>query len=137
MYNIIANVIQSGQFALEQMLGKIDTLWVQGDLTDGQREALIHLARSCALPENTYAPLQAQLTALAERVAALEKQAGASQEPEAQWPEYVQPTGAHDAYHQGDQVTFRGKRYLCVAPEDVAVVWSPEVYPDYWQEVEE
>ena len=76
-----------------------------------------------------------ELTALAERVAALEKQAGASQEPEEQWPEYVQPTGAHDAYHQGDQVTFRGKRYLCVAPEGVAVVWSPEVYPDYWQEV--
>ena len=132
MYEMIVNVIQTGDFALEAMLEKIDTLWIQGRLTDGQRQALIHQARSCALPENTYAPIHAQLAALAERVAALEGKSDSGQ----QWPEFRQPTGAHDAYHSGDQVTFQGKRYTCVAPEGTAVVWSPEVYPSYWQEVQ-
>lgn len=136
MYEIIVNVIQSGRFALEELLRKIDTLWIQGQLTEGQYQALIHQARSCALPENTYAPLHAQLTALAQRVAALEKQAAAAPVPDVQWPEFVQPTGAHDAYHTGDRVCFAGKFYVCSAPEEVAVVWSPAVYPDYWQEVE-
>lgn len=133
MYEIFVNVIQSGSFALEAILEKIDTLWVQGSLTDGQRQALIHQARSCALPENTYAPIHAQLAALAERVAVLEAKEGTEEE---EWPLFVQPTGAHDAYHNGDRVTFRGKRYLCVAADGVAVVWSPEVYPAYWQEVQ-
>ena len=133
MYEIIVNVIQTGSFALEAMLEKIDTLWVQGTLSDGQRQALIHQARSCARAENTYAPIHAQLAALAERVAALETAGKGDGE---QWPAFKQPTGAHDAYHNGDQVTFQGKRYTCVAPEGVAVVWSPEVYPSYWQEVQ-
>ena len=133
MYNIFVNVIQSGRFALEAMLEKIDTLWVQGELTDGQRLALIHQARSCALPENTYAPLQQQLAALASRVEALE--AGKNGQTHEDWPLFVQPTGSHDAYYAGDQVTFLEKHYRCIAPEGVAVVWSPEVYPSYWQEV--
>ena len=56
-------------------------------------------------------------------------------EPE-EYPEYKQPTGAHDAYHKDDKVTFNGERYLCIAPEGVAVVWDPIQYPAYWQKVE-
>lgn len=56
--------------------------------------------------------------------------------PEDEYPEYIQPTGAHDAYHTGDKITFNGKHYICIAPEGVAVVWSPDTYPAYWQEVE-
>ena len=29
-----------------------------------------------------------------------------------EWPEWVQPTGAHDAYAKGDKVTYKGKRYI-------------------------
>lgn len=58
-------------------------------------------------------------------------------EPEAdEYPEWKQPTGAHDAYHRGDKITFTdGKKYECIAPEGVAVVWDPATYPAYWQEV--
>ena len=129
MYEVIKNVIDSGRYALEPMLTKIDTLWVQGGITDAQRQELTALARSYALPENTYAPLQTQIDALAARVAALE-----GEKPSEDWPLFRQPTGAHDAYHTGDKVTFSGKRYVCAAPEGVAVVWSPEVYPSYWEE---
>ena len=40
-----------------------------------------------------------------------------------------------DAYHTGDKVTFQGQKYVCAAPNGVAVVWAPEVYPFYWEAV--
>lgn len=136
MYEVIKNVIQSGSFELTDILGKIDTLWLQGSLTDAERLDLIEMARSKADPSNSFAPLQAQIDALAERVAKLEGKVEPADPdvPTEEYPEYVQPTGSHDAYHNGDTVTFKGKRYLCVALEGVAVVWSPEVYPSYWEE---
>lgn len=57
-------------------------------------------------------------------------------DPSIEWPEWKQPTGAHDAYHRDDKITFTdGKKYECIAPEGVAVVWDPATYPTYWQEV--
>ncbi len=136
MYEVTKNVIQSGNYELTHILNKIDSLWLQGSLTDEERLNLITMARSKADPSHSYAPLQAQIDALAERVAALEGKA----EPDApaeEYPGYVQPTGSHDAYHSGDKVSYNGKHYICTAPEGVAVVWSPDTYPGYWQEVTE
>jgi hypothetical protein len=129
MYEVTKNVIKSGSYELADILAKIDTFWLQGSLTDAQRLELITMARGKADPSHSYAPLQAQIDALAVRVAALESNSPAEDE----YPAYVQPTGAHDAYHNGDKMTFNGKRYHCTAPEGVAVVWSPDVYPAYWQ----
>lgn len=139
MYEVTKNVIQSGSYELTDILAKIDTLWLQGSLTDAERLDLIDMARTKADPSHSFAPLQAQIDALAERVAALEGKVEPAdpEEPTEEYPEYVQPTGAHDAYHNGDKVRFNGKNYVCIAPEGVAVVWSPDVYPDYWQEVTE
>lgn len=53
-------------------------------------------------------------------------------EPVPDAPEYVQPTGAHDAYQAGDRVTFQGRVYEAVIN---AVVWSPLAYPQAWKEV--
>lgn len=130
MYEVTKNVIQSGSFELTDILAKIDTLWLQGCLTNVQRLDLIAMARAKADPASSFAPLQAQIDALAQRVAKLEGDG----ESEEEYPLYVQPTGGHDAYHAGDKVTFNGVRYVCTAPEGVAVVWSPEVYPAYWEE---
>lgn len=47
-----------------------------------------------------------------------------------EYPEWVQPTGAHDAYGKGDKVTHRGKRWTSTAD---ANVWEPGVYG--WTEV--
>ena len=109
MYVIIKSVINSGNYELVDMLSKIDTMWVQGSITDGQREELTSLARDKATPEATYAPLQEQVDALAVRIDALAArvtaiEAGTPAEPPAEpdeWPEYVQPTGAPDAYPAG------------------------------------
>ena len=48
-----------------------------------------------------------------------------------EWPEFVQPTGAHDAYKKGDKVTFEDKHYISLID---ANVYSPAAYPAGWQE---
>lgn len=47
-----------------------------------------------------------------------------------EWPEWVQPTGAHDAYNKGDKVTYNGKHYISTID---ANVYAPGVYG--WEEV--
>lgn len=47
-------------------------------------------------------------------------------------PEYVAPTGAHDAYNTGDHIMFDGAEY--VALQD-GLVWSPADYPQGWEAV--
>lgn len=54
------------------------------------------------------------------------------QQPE-QAPEWVQPTGGHDAYKNGDRVTYNGKVYESVID---ANVWSPDTYPQGWKVVD-
>lgn len=136
MYKVLKNVILSSRYELSDILGKIDTLWLQGSLTDAERMELMELARSKAEPSHSFAPLQAQIDALAERIAKLEGAVPADPDvPAEDYPAYVQPTGAHDACHNGDKITYNGKQYVCIAPEGVAVVWSPDVYPAYWEEV--
>ena len=139
MYDTIKDVINSGRYELNDMLHKIDTLWVQGDLDDDQRDELVELARENATPEQTYAPIQeqidqafAQISALDTRTKALE--AGGSEpadpEPEDEWPEWVQPTGAHNAYSNGDKITYNGKHHISTMDGNV---WSPDAYPAGWQ----
>ena len=139
MYEVTKNVILSGSYELTDILAKIDTLWLQGSITDAERMDLIEMARGKADPSHSFAPLQAQIDALAARVKALEDAAKPAdpETPVEEYPAYVQPTGAHDAYHNGDKVTFNGVRYVCIAPEGIAVVWDPATYPAYWQEVTE
>ena len=36
-----------------------------------------------------------------------------------EWPEFVKPTGAHDAYAKGDKVTFKGKHYISLIDDNV------------------
>ena len=156
MYEIIKAVILEGRYELSDLLKKIDTLWVQGSLTEEEKTELVQLAREEATPENSFAGIQKQMDTLYANVAEIAKQVGENTltiasikakleeqgtvvpdpepEPGEEYPEYAQPTGAHDAYHNGDKVTYQGKKYHCVAPEDVAVVWPPDVYPAYWEE---
>ena len=42
-----------------------------------------------------------------------------------EWPEWIQPTGAHDAYNTGDKVSHNNKHWIC----DIdANVYEPGVY---------
>ena len=140
MYEIIKNVLNAKEYELATMLTKIKTLWVEGDISDTQKEELVELARTNAKPENSYAPLQNQINTLfdnmkelAQEIAALKNGGVAPEEPTEEYPEYVQPTGAHDSYKVGDKITYNGKKYECQKDN---CVWNPDDYPQGWKLVE-
>jgi hypothetical protein len=54
--------------------------------------------------------------------------------PENVIPEWVQPTGSHDAYNIGDKVIYEGKVYESLIDGNT---WSPTAYPQGWEEIEE
>ena len=60
------------------------------------------------------------------------EQAGETSDGEPVVPDYVQPTGAHDAYKKGDRVTFGGTVYESVIDGNV---WTPTDYPQGWKAV--
>ena len=72
MFEVIKNVINSKNFELREILYKIKVMYVEGDITEEQKEELDNMARGNAKAENSYAPLQKQIDALAERVSKLE-----------------------------------------------------------------
>lgn len=45
-------------------------------------------------------------------------------------PEWVAPTGAHDAYQTGDHITFEGDEYVSLIDGNT---WSPTAYPQGWE----
>lgn len=126
MRTIFEQVISRGDYDLTAMLQNIDRYHIEGKLTDEDRESLYALAREGAQPVYDYA---AEIEAI---WAAIRELQGQAQDPD-EWPEFVQPTGAHDAYGVGAQVTYNGQRYRCKMPN---CVWSPDAYPDAWELVE-
>ena len=46
------------------------------------------------------------------------------------YPEWVQPTGAHDAYNTGDIVKYNGVLYKSLIDGNT---WAPDVYPAGWE----
>ena len=122
MYNSVLIVIQSGEYNLSDLTKKIDTLWLKSYLTDDERESLTKLAIEKANPD-------AGLPSFSDRMAALEKLEGnlssGGDSGSSDWPEWVQPTGAHDAYAKGSQVTHNGERYVSQID---ANVWEPGVF---------
>ena len=134
MFEIFKNVIEKKEYDLREMLYKINKSYVENYITEEQKESLEELARRNAIAENSYAPLQKQIDDLVKRVEALEnKDTSAGTETE-EYPEYVQPTGAHDAYNVKDKVTYEGKKYECIMNN---CVWSPGEYPAGWVEITE
>ena len=154
MFKIFKNVIENSDFDLRDILKKIEESYIKSDISEEEKESLETLAREKAKPENSYASLQEQIDELyselntlkltveanAQGMSALketvEELGGTVTEPEIpvaeEYPEYVQPTGAHDAYKIGDKITFNGKKYICKLDN---CVWSPAEYPVGWDKV--
>lgn len=143
MYEIFKNVLK-GDYELKDMLNKIAEYYIKGNLSKEEKEELEEEARTNANPVNSYAPLEERLNDLITRVDTLENKVSQLEktttgepteeptEPVEEYPEYVQPTGAHDAYHVGDKITYNGKHYECIFDN---CVWTPDEYPQGWKEV--
>lgn len=141
MYEIFKNALK-GQYELVDMLNKIAEYYIKGNLSKEEKEELEDEARNNTNPENSYAPLETQLNEVFKRIKSLEGRVSILEgnnpeepsEPVEEYPEYVKPTGAHDAYKIGDKITYNGKHYECIFD---GCVWNPEEYPQGWKEVEE
>ena len=156
MFEIVKNVILGKNYKLEDMLNKIDTIWLQSKITDDEKLELIDIARENALAENSYKPLQEQIDKAFEEIDtlketvnanaigtsalkdAVEKLGGKVEIPQApveeEYPPFIKPEGAHDCYNEGDKITYNGKKYICLIN---GCVWSPDEYPQGWKEVVE
>lgn len=140
MKSIFENVIARGSYDLTGLLNKIDTYHVEGRLTDAEREELCERARAHAREALSY-DVRTEIDALWAAVRSLEARisapgsggtAATEPDPEAnpEAAEFVQPTGAHDAYNTGDCVTYRGVIYRSLIDSNV---WAPDVYPAGWE----
>lgn len=126
MYNSVLIVIQSGEYNLSDLTKKIDALWLKSYLTDDERESLTKLAIEKANPDAGLPSFSERMAALEKRVSKLEGNLSSGGDSgSSDWPEWVQPTGAHDAYAKGSQVTHNGERYVSQID---ANVWEPGMF---------
>ena len=133
-------IINSDNFDLTELTSRINFYHIKGDLTDEDRQELLEMARGKAQDtvtidtRNEILEVWTRISALENRVTALENsQGGGGDEPTPadEWPEFVQPTGAFNAYQIGDKVTYQGKHYTCLIAN---CLWAPDIYPLGWQE---
>lgn len=129
MYDTIKSIINNGTYELNDILNKINVMWLQSEITEEQKEELTELARENA-NISSEVDVVTKLQELDERVKALENQEVTPQPEE--YPEYV----VGKWYYKDDKITFNGKKYVCIAPQGQVCTWSPEGYPTYWQSVE-
>lgn len=140
MYKLTKNVIEMGGFNLTEMLRKIDSLWVKGSLSDGERADLYAIAQTRAKAKDSI-DMVGVVSKLEARIAVLEnkiKKTESDTEGEETTPEESTSYAEFVAgkwYYAGDMVAFGDKTYRCTAPEGAVCVWSPTDYPAYWEEV--
>lgn len=141
MFELLKKRIESKAYKLEKTLDLIDEMRVKEKITKEEADKLYEFARTNAVAENSYEPLQEQLNYLAERLIKAENEIAKLKaiinkeeptEPVEEYPEYKQPQNALDTYKTGDKVTYQGKRYICKLDN---CVWTPDEYPQGWEEV--
>ena len=136
MFDIIKSVIENRAYELRDMLYKINKMYIESTITEEQKTELDEMARTNANAEKSYTDNTKQIETIFAELenikARLDKLEGVEPPTEEEYPEYVQPSGAHDAYNTGDKITFEGKKYTCKMD---GCVWSPKDYPQAWEEV--
>lgn len=142
MFETFQTLINAGGYDLADLTQRIKTMYAMGELTEDEMKQLIEQAQTNANPDDSYAPLADRVKAIEEWETIVEErlnkleadpptESGEPEKPADKWPEYKQPTGAHDAYHVGDKITYNGKHYTCVMD---GCVWTPDAYPQGWRE---
>ena len=133
MYEIIQTAILTGGYDLQSMAKKIDALFAADRLTADEWQKLRKLCLDHIKPEDTRPELQQQLEYLAARVTALEEkvealETGQSGETggETVYEDWQQPiAGLTDKYQQGAIVRHNGK--LWQSAYHGQNVWEPGV----------
>lgn len=158
MYEIFKNVINSKEYSLEDILKKIDTKWVQSEITDEQRDELITLAQANADPSHSNAPLQKQIEELSKKHITLEEtvtalsatvqkiketvESGGTVVPEPE-PPVTEECPAWEPYNGippvkwqvGSKVSHNGKKWESMVANNV---WEPGAFgvgTEIWKEI--
>ena len=142
MKEILANVIRGGDMALSQVAERIDEMYVVGRLNAAERAELTALMHERAKPEAEKGDADKRIDALAVRVTALEERVkaleggGAGDDGDGtEIPAWKPWDGVSAEYAQGAVVTHNGKTWKSVyAGQNV---WEPGavgVDERYWVE---
>lgn len=132
MYNIIKTVITSGSFELTDIIRKIDTVWLEGKITDEEKAELVEMAQGKANPQHSM-DLVAKVVDLEKTVKSILAQISSDTDGEEVTEETYPPFVENKWYYNGDKCSENGGNYTCIAPDGVACVWSPSAYPPYWK----
>ena len=142
MYEVIKNVINNGSYKLEDILYKINKMWIESAITEEEKTELDSLARENANTDNSIdlfnkiKELDLKIQDHEARITKLEN--AETEEPEEPTEEITYPAYVPGKwYYNGDNCSENGKNYTCIAPEGQVCVWSPTEYPAYWEEVTE
>lgn len=158
MYDVIKNVIESGRYELNDMLKKIDTIWIQGDITEEQKKELVMVAQANADPSQSNAPLQEQIEEISKKQIALEETVRALSatvqkiketvesggtvvpepvpQPQEEYPAWEPYNGIPTVKYQvGSKVSHNGKKWESMVANNV---WEPGAFgvdESIWKEI--
>lgn len=137
MYEMIKTVIASRTYTdSNALIAKIQRLYIEGTLTESQYTELRTMLAE-QNPVKTY-DVEGELDRVwveLRRIASIVDnmpEPTPEPEPSEDVPDWVQPTGAHDAYQKGDKVRYNGNVYESLIDGNV---WSPDAYPAGWQKL--
>lgn len=137
MYEMIKTVIASRTYTdSNALIAKIQRLYIEGTLTESQYTELRTMLAE-QNPVKTY-DVESELDKVwveLRRIASIVDsmpEPSPEPEPSEDVPDWVQPTGAHDAYQKGDKVRYNGDVYESLIDGNV---WSPDAYPAGWQKL--
>ena len=137
MYEMIKTVIASRTYTdSNALIAKIQRLYIEGTLTESQYTELRTMLAE-QNPVKTY-DVEGELDRVwveLRRIASIVDsmpEPTPEPEPSEDVPDWVQPTGAHDAYQKGDRVRYNGNVYESLIDGNV---WSPDAYPAGWQKL--
>lgn len=131
MFLKILQRIKSGKFELSSLLQKIEKLWMEGQLSEYERDRLYEEARANADPKRSLLPIEKQLEELSRIVKDLQYRVNKLEGKEEEILPYKRPSSEWETYSKGDKILW--KQRIKISNRD-GVVWNPDDFPEAWDD---
>ena len=148
LYGIIKQVIESKDFKLSEITGRIEKRCFEGRISEEERDELLAMANQNASADKEKAAMQNQIDALfgIVRELALEIKAlkdGTGEAPEEtpeeteEYPQWERWNGIDKIPYQTDsKCTHNGVKYISMVDNNIWEPGAPGVYDNIWKKVE-
>lgn len=149
LYGIIKQVIESKDYKLSEITGRIEKRCFEGRISEEERDELLAMANQNASADKEKAAMQNQIDALfgivgelALEIKALKEGTGETPEetPEEieEYPQWQRWNGIDKIPYQTDsKVTNNGEKYISMVDNNFWEPGAPGVYDNIWKKVEE